>query len=177
MLFTPSERRLLALIACLLGSGYLVTGLCHCKLLPAKLCGRPNDLVMTSRGELAPTVIDRTDTATGSGAAGAVSGSLDTIATPATMDSVAEMGAGLIPNRTADAPPPFVGGYLDINRADSSALVALPGIGPALASRILERRRQRPFRSLEDLDEVKGIGPSKLKQLAGYVVILPADSQ
>jgi competence protein ComEA len=58
-----------------------------------------------------------------------------------------------------------------INRASPSELDTLPGIGPALASRILARRREAPFQSLADLDAVKGIGPATLEKLKPWVII------
>lgn len=57
-------------------------------------------------------------------------------------------------------------GRMDVNSATARDLEALPGVGPALASRILERRRIRgPFTSLDELREVKGIGPVLLARL------------
>ncbi len=60
---------------------------------------------------------------------------------------------------------------VDLNAADSAALIALPGIGPALAGRILARRRARRFAAVDDLVEVKGIGPSTLDRLRDRVVV------
>ena len=58
------------------------------------------------------------------------------------------------------------GATIDINQADESRLESLPGIGPSLAAAIVEHReRQGPFRSVEDLLDVAGIGPAKLAQL------------
>ena len=56
------------------------------------------------------------------------------------------------------------GALVDVNRATESELTALRGIGPALARRIVEyRERNGPFRSLEELVQVRGIGPAKLE--------------
>ncbi|MBQ9200858.1 MAG: helix-hairpin-helix domain-containing protein [Bacteroidales bacterium] len=55
---------------------------------------------------------------------------------------------------------------IDLNRADSTALVAVKGIGPYTASRILRYRRQLGgFVSLEQLDEIRGLRPENLEQL------------
>lgn len=60
---------------------------------------------------------------------------------------------------------------VSINRADSAALIALPGIGPALAGRILAfRARHGPFKSLEDLVAVRGIGPATVERLRPHVI-------
>ncbi len=61
---------------------------------------------------------------------------------------------------------------LDLNRATVEELEALPGIGPALARRIVEyRERYGPFQRLEDLLEIKGIGPKRLEALRGLVTV------
>ncbi len=60
---------------------------------------------------------------------------------------------------------------IDINRADTWELIALPGIGKVLADRIVEHRDKKgPFRSLEDLRGVRGIGRAKLEELESYVI-------
>lgn len=63
-------------------------------------------------------------------------------------------------------PPPIV----DVNRATSSELERLPRVGPALAKRIVVWRDQHgPFRSIEDLRHVHGIGPATAALLAPLV--------
>lgn len=54
---------------------------------------------------------------------------------------------------------------IDINRADATALAALNGVGPARAEAIVEYRRiNGPFRSVEELTEVKGLGTFVLER-------------
>jgi len=66
-------------------------------------------------------------------------------------------------------PRPVTGG-LDLNRATREELESLPGIGPALAARILESRaREGPYGSPEDLIRVSGIGPATLQRLEGLI--------
>ena len=63
-------------------------------------------------------------------------------------------------------------GPLDLNRASESEIEALPGIGPAVAQRIIARRDSvGRFRKVEDLDSVKGIGPALVEKLRPLVVI------
>lgn len=65
---------------------------------------------------------------------------------------------------------PLASGPLDVDRATAAELEALPGIGPALAGRIVAARSARgPFGSLVALDEVPGIGPALIKRLAPHV--------
>ena len=57
-----------------------------------------------------------------------------------------------------------------VNRAQMPELIALPGIGPVLARRILEdRKRHGMFLTLNDLARVKGLSPNTLRRLEGLV--------
>ena len=65
-------------------------------------------------------------------------------------------------------------GRIDINRAPADELTRLRGIGPSLAQRIVEHRRQHgPFRSVEDLVQVRGIGAAKIRGLRDQAVTGP----
>jgi len=81
------------------------------------------------------------------------------------------------PEAAAEAPPPPSGPF-DVNRAPADTLLFLPGIGPALAGRIVaERESGGPFRDLEDLQRVRGIGPKLAAKLKGEVIFGPIGSQ
>jgi competence protein ComEA len=60
-----------------------------------------------------------------------------------------------------------LGVKLDLNKVCAEELAVLPGIGPSLSRAIVEARTQRggAFRSWEEVDEVAGVGPSKLEVL------------
>jgi len=73
--------------------------------------------------------------------------------------------------RKRDAPrAPVVVSPVDVDVADIAALDKLPGIGPALAARIVEDRTQHgPFGSFEALEGVRGIGPALIERLRPHV--------
>ncbi len=80
------------------------------------------------------------------------------------------------PTSRAIADDMVVNGLLDLNRADQAALEKLPGIGPVLASRILDlRRRKGTFRNVTELLEVRGIGEKKLQAISSRVFCGGAD--
>ncbi|MFA6499999.1 MAG: helix-hairpin-helix domain-containing protein [Desulfurivibrionaceae bacterium] len=61
---------------------------------------------------------------------------------------------------------------IPINKADEELLITIPGIGPVLAKRIIEFRGQHGrITAIEELDEVKGIGPAKLEKLKAHLVV------
>ncbi|TAJ07276.1 MAG: helix-hairpin-helix domain-containing protein [Nitrospirae bacterium] len=61
---------------------------------------------------------------------------------------------------------------LDLNRATAGELEQLPGIGPVLAQRIVQWRRERgPFKRVDELNHVKGIGEKKLRQIRPLVTV------
>ncbi len=68
-----------------------------------------------------------------------------------------------------------------INTATEAELAVLPGVGPVLASAIVEYRRENfPIRNEEELAEVPGIGPVRIEQLRQYLdfmVDLPDSTQ
>jgi competence protein ComEA len=77
-------------------------------------------------------------------------------------------GAGGAPGDTATG----AGGPLDLNAADAGALDALPGVGPSTASAIVEHRESKgAFTSVDQLLDVRGIGPAKLEALRDLVTV------
>lgn len=67
---------------------------------------------------------------------------------------------------------------VNLNQADLTELDTLPGIGPALAQRIIDfREKNGPFKKLEDLMNVSGIGEKKFLQLKDLVTLGPTEGQ
>jgi competence protein ComEA len=68
------------------------------------------------------------------------------------------------------APPVVPGGQISINSASAAQLEELPGIGPAIAARIVEYRQgSGGFKSIDELEKVKGIGPKKMESIRPHV--------
>ena len=61
---------------------------------------------------------------------------------------------------------------IDVNTATAEQLQLLPGIGPSRAAAIIESRQAiGPFRTVEDLARVRGIGPATVEGVRPYVAI------
>ncbi len=81
-------------------------------------------------------------------------------------------GAGGSPEGGATGSSGGAGGPVNLNTATADALDELPGVGPATAAAIVRDREQHgPFRSVGDLERVRGIGPAKLEQLHDLVTV------
>jgi competence protein ComEA len=64
---------------------------------------------------------------------------------------------------------------VDINTAGVEELQSVPGIGPSLARKIVDHRREHgPFRRVEDLLEIRGIGEKSLEKLRGRITVSKA---
>ena len=74
---------------------------------------------------------------------------------------------GFRPDGGTDEPGP-----LDLNHATAQELTTLPGIGEVLAQRIVDYREAHgPFRSVDELIAVEGIGEGKLEKLRELVTV------
>jgi competence protein ComEA len=87
---------------------------------------------------------------------------------PALEDGVAVRGERPAPNPDNRRPSSM----LELNGASQAELEELPGIGPALASRIVQhRKRVGGFRTVDDLLDVRGIGEKTLSRFRSYVYV------
>ncbi|HBQ28862.1 competence protein ComEA [Peptococcaceae bacterium SCADC1_2_3] len=69
-------------------------------------------------------------------------------------------------------PAPGGGSLININMADQAALESLPGIGPALAQRIIQyREKNGPYKVPEDIKNVSGIGEKRYEQLKDLISV------
>ncbi len=62
-------------------------------------------------------------------------------------------------------------GPVNLNTASRDALMRLPGVGEKTAEAIIERRDHVPFRRVEDIMEVKGIGEKKFEKMKQFIVV------
>jgi competence protein ComEA len=60
---------------------------------------------------------------------------------------------------------------VDINTASEEQLTSLPGIGPSKAKAIVEYRTATPFRTIEEVMNVRGIGESTFENLKGMLTV------
>ncbi|NOY42830.1 MAG: helix-hairpin-helix domain-containing protein [Planctomycetes bacterium] len=75
------------------------------------------------------------------------------------------------------APPLRAKFQVNINKADWPELIQLPGLGEILAKRLMaERNSNGPFRDLDELVRVHGIGERTLEKLRPYLLPIPKDT-
>jgi len=61
---------------------------------------------------------------------------------------------------------------VNINMATSEELQQVPGIGPATAEKILQMRKSYgPFKSVDDLLAIRGLGPKRLEKMRKYLTV------
>lgn len=69
------------------------------------------------------------------------------------------------------------GNKVNLNSATTLQLATLPGVGPALAERIVAHRQESgPFESVDDLMKVRGIGEKTVERIRNYVTLEGPDT-
>lgn len=85
--------------------------------------------------------------------------------------------AAMEPSAPASAEPQMpsraAGGtsLINLNTATQEQLESLPGIGPTYAKEIIRTREQSPFRAIEDVMQVRGIGEKRLEAIRPLITI------
>ncbi|MFD7729947.1 helix-hairpin-helix domain-containing protein [Kitasatospora phosalacinea] len=98
--------------------------------------------------------------------------SLLNLARPLTDGEQILVGTDPLPGGAAQAGPAGPAGPVSLNHAGAEQLDSLPGVGPALAQRILQYRLTHgPFQSLDQLRHVPGIGPRKYEDLKSLLTL------
>jgi competence protein ComEA len=62
-------------------------------------------------------------------------------------------------------------GQININTATMAELEALPGVGPAIAERIVSYRKDNPFKARNQVMRIKGIGEKTFAKIKDYLVV------
>ncbi|HYI16745.1 MAG TPA: ComEA family DNA-binding protein [Thermomicrobiales bacterium] len=71
-------------------------------------------------------------------------------------------------------PPVFGSSVINVNTAAATELEALPGVGPAIAARIIEYRELNgPFRSIHELEAVRGISERMVNEMRDLITVGP----
>lgn len=87
--------------------------------------------------------------------------------------AIATLAGARLPAQEAPAPP-AAGPAVNINTATATQFEDLPGIGAKTAQRIVEfRQKNGPFRKVEELMNVKGIGEKSFLKLKPYLTVGP----
>ena len=77
-------------------------------------------------------------------------------------------------SRPAPRPPDAATAPVNLNTATAAQLESLPGIGPAMAQRIVEYRQQSGgFKKIEELMNVRGIGEASFLKLKPLITVTP----
>src|SRR6188768_4237549 len=64
-----------------------------------------------------------------------------------------------------------VDGVVNLNTADPGALGLLPGVGPAKAAQIVAYRKRHPFRTVDELVRIRGIGRKMVRRLRAHLAV------
>lgn len=70
-----------------------------------------------------------------------------------------------------EASPTAEQGVVNVNTATADQLALLPGVGPSRADAIIQARTRRPFRTIQELARVRGIGRATLLRLRPYITV------
>ncbi|MCU0661187.1 MAG: helix-hairpin-helix domain-containing protein [Myxococcota bacterium] len=72
---------------------------------------------------------------------------------------------------TASAAAQTAPAVVNVNTATETELAYLPGIGPSRAQAIVAHRAKTPFKKVDDLTRIKGIGPKSLNKIRSHVTL------
>ncbi len=117
-----------------------------------------------------PTTVsaDTATAPTNTSAIDQIQGAISSPTAPSTAQSATKSSSAAKSTNSPSTPA----GLININTADLTALESLTGIGPTKAQAIIDYRTQNgPFTSIDELDNVKGIGPATISKIRAQVTI------
>jgi len=72
---------------------------------------------------------------------------------------------------SADEAPASTQGVVNINTATATELAYLPGVGPAMAEKIIQARSNKPFTREDGITRIKGIGRKTFAKMRPYLTL------
>jgi competence protein ComEA len=98
--------------------------------------------------------------------------SILTLASLVLMVAVQAAPAAAQSKARASAAKPAATGPININTASAAELEGLPGVGPKMAARIIEyRQKNGPFKKIEDVMNVRGLGEKNFLKVKGQLTV------
>ena len=92
--------------------------------------------------------------------------------TPGAGSMPGKAGMGTMPGKAGAAAEQGKAGLININTADEATLTSLKGIGPSKAKAITQYRQEHgPFKTVDDLKKVPGIGDQTLAALKPFITV------
>jgi competence protein ComEA len=91
-------------------------------------------------------------------------------ASPALVAALAAAATSTVP-ADGGATGKAVDGVVNLNTAPPEVLALLPGVGPAKVGSILAYRRRRPFRTVDELVRIRGIGRKQVRALRPHLAV------
>ena len=76
-----------------------------------------------------------------------------------------------MPSETQGRSGAALDGQVNINTATAAELEMLPGVGPAIAERIVSYRKDNPFKQRNQIMRIKGIGEKTFAKIKDYLVV------
>jgi len=64
-----------------------------------------------------------------------------------------------------------VTGLLNLNTATMEQIDQLPSVSPKKAQAVVEYRKEKPFKSVDELDNVKGFSPKSIEKIRSYLTV------
>jgi len=94
------------------------------------------------------------------------------IVVPGPRDAAPGVPATSVPGAPAVPGASSSGALINVNTADATALEALPGVGEVTAAAIVQHRTENgPFATVDQLEDVSGIGPATLEEIRPHVTV------